>query len=193
MTRRRGLPPAALLGAVAVVGLAAAAACAPEPPGAARAFAAPPPSRTGAAAASTAGPTAALPAPIAPGSGRGGPPTTYVSPPLTPAQRDQAEIVATCRNQAEQIILQRDRGQLLREDERDARIGASASIYDLRAPIDRLGRGFARDRLAEDCVDANRPRPPAPITVPAAAEPATPPPPPTPAAAATRSGTRARR
>lgn len=97
---------------------------------------------------------AALPPPVPQ------PGVSYVSPPPTPAQREQAALVATCREQAEQTILQRDRGQLLREDEQAARVGASTSLNDYRYNSDRLGRIYARDRLAEDCVDANRPLPP---------------------------------
>lgn len=84
----------------------------------------------------------------------------YASPPPTAAQRDQAAIVAACRQQAERTILERDRGQILREEEQAARVGASTSVADSRFTSDRLGRLFARDRLVEDCVDANRPLPP---------------------------------
>ena len=49
-------------------------------------------------------------------------------------------------------MLYRDRGQLMREDERDARIGTEQSIYARRVETDRLGRVFERDRLASECV-----------------------------------------
>jgi hypothetical protein len=93
--------------------------------------------------------------PTAPTAGR-----PYVSPAPTAVQRDQAALIASCREQAERIIVQRDRGQLLREDEQAARLGASASVQDTQFTSDRLGRVFARDRMAEECVEANRPLPP---------------------------------
>jgi hypothetical protein len=103
-----------------------------------------------------------IPPPVQTAAAAGGataprPGQVYVVPPLTPAQRDQAAVAAACREQAERTILERDRGQLLREDEAAARMGASASLNDTRFRNDQLGRVFARDRLAEDCVDANRP------------------------------------
>ena len=63
--------------------------------------------------------------------------------------RDQAAVAAACRRDADRIIVTRDRGQLMREDERDSRIGSQASIYSQRAETDRLGRLFDRDRLAD--------------------------------------------
>jgi hypothetical protein len=71
------------------------------------------------------------------------------------AVRDQAAIAAACRQQADRIIMTRDRGQLMREDERDSRIGSEASIFARRTETDRLGRIFERDRLAEQCVQEN--------------------------------------
>ncbi|MBX9702052.1 MAG: hypothetical protein K2X74_21635, partial [Acetobacteraceae bacterium] len=84
----------------------------------------------------------------------------YNAPAPTAAQRDQAAVIAACRQQAERTILQRDRGQILREEEQAARVGASTSVADSQFTSDRLGRVFARDRLVEDCVEANRPLPP---------------------------------
>ena len=71
------------------------------------------------------------------------------------ATRDQAAVAAACRRDADRIIVTRDRGQLMREDERDSRIGSQASIYSQRAETDRLGRLFERDRLADQCVQEN--------------------------------------
>jgi hypothetical protein len=126
----------------------------PEPP------AAPPAARSGRTtrgrAAAPAAPLPADPAPPPPLSAMPRPGEVYASPPPTAAQRDQAALMAACRQQAERIILERDRGQLLREDEQAARIGASSSVADSRFMTDRLGRVFARDRMAEDCVEANR-------------------------------------
>jgi hypothetical protein len=91
---------------------------------------------------------------IAPGSppGPGAVPTV---PPPSAAMRDQAALAAACRADADRIVTFRDRGQLMREDERDARIGTDASIYARRSETDRLGRIYERDRLASNCVQEN--------------------------------------
>ena len=70
-------------------------------------------------------------------------------------EADQAAVVAACRRDADRIVTTRDRGQLMREDERDSRVGSQASIYSQRAETDRLGRLFERDRLADQCVQEN--------------------------------------
>jgi hypothetical protein len=90
-----------------------------------------------------AGPAPSVPA---------GAPTSYSAPAPTPAVRERAALAAGCRGEADRIILNQDRGQLMREDERDARVGTDASIYSRRVETDRLGRIFERDRIAEDCV-----------------------------------------
>jgi len=69
--------------------------------------------------------------------------------------RDRARVTQACREAADRVIVTRDRGQLLREDERDARVGSQASIYSQRAETDRLGRIFERDQLARQCVGEN--------------------------------------
>ncbi|WP_128079998.1 hypothetical protein [Roseicella frigidaeris] len=84
----------------------------------------------------------------------------YVAPPPGRAVQDQAAIAAACRRDADRIIVTRDRGQLMREDERDSRVGSQASIYSQRAETDRLGRLFERDRLADQCVQENTRTPP---------------------------------
>jgi hypothetical protein len=90
-------------------------------------------------------------APAAPRS----PGQVYSAPAPGQAVRDQAALAAACRSDADRIIITRDRGQLMREDERDARIGTDSSIYARRAESDRLGRIYERDRIAEDCVQQN--------------------------------------
>lgn len=79
----------------------------------------------------------------------------FVAPPPGQAVRDQAALAAGCRQDADRIVVYRDRGQLMREDERDARIGTDSSIYARRTESDRLGRIFERDRIAADCVQQN--------------------------------------
>ncbi len=77
------------------------------------------------------------------------------------AARDRAAVAESCRRDADRVVLYRDRGQLMREDERDARIGTEQSIYARRVETDRLGRLFERDRIAAECLDQD-PRPAAP-------------------------------
>ncbi|TDG30709.1 hypothetical protein E2C05_13340 [Paracraurococcus ruber] len=103
------------------------------------------------------GPAApARPAPAGPGA----PGQVLAAPPPGAAMRDQAAIAAACRRDADRIVTTRDRGQLMREDERDSRIGSQASIFAQRAETDRLGRIFERDRLADQCVQENTRTPP---------------------------------
>lgn len=88
--------------------------------------------------------------------------TTADASPLPAAPRPGAlpreeppALAEACRGAADRILTTRDRGQLLREDEQQARIGSQGSIFAQRAETDRLGRIFERDRLAADCVDQN--------------------------------------
>ncbi|WP_431269633.1 hypothetical protein [Dankookia sp. P2] len=100
---------------------------------------------------------------VPPRGGAGGAPAAvptapgqvYSAPAPGQAVRDQAAVASACRRDADRIIVTRDRGQLMREDERDSRIGSQASIYSQRAETDRLGRLFERDRLADQCVQEN--------------------------------------
>jgi hypothetical protein len=87
-------------------------------------------------------------------------PATYQSPAPNPAMRDRAAVAASCRDQADRTLVQRDRGQILREDERDSRLGSDATAFSLRSQTDRLGRQFERDRIAEECVRMNLEAPP---------------------------------
>lgn len=77
-----------------------------------------------------------------------------VPPPAarTPEQRAQAATAAACREQADRVIARQDRGQLLREDERNARLGTESGSYGIRTQIDSLGRQFRRDQIAQDCM-----------------------------------------
>jgi hypothetical protein len=100
-----------------------------------------------------ASPTFAEPRPGA--AAPAAPARPYAAPAPSQAVRDQAALAAACRRDADRIITTRDRGQLMREDERDSRIGSQASIYAQRAETDRLGRIFERDRIAADCVQEN--------------------------------------
>jgi hypothetical protein len=122
-------------------------------PGCSGADRAPPPGG-GSAAPYTMGysaPRPGLPA------GRG---PAYAAPPPSPAVRDRAAVADACRRDADRVVQYRDRGQLMREDDSDARIGTDSSIYARRMETDRLGRVFERDRIAAECLDQSSPAPP---------------------------------
>ena len=74
--------------------------------------------------------------------------------PATPEQARQNALLAACRREAERVVLYRDRGQTMRNDDMDARIGVSGNLSS-RAESDRLGATFERDRMAAECVRAN--------------------------------------
>lgn len=97
------------------------------------------------------------PLPFQPGPlpGRPGASVGDVAPAPGTDLRDRARVTQACREAADRVIVTRDRGQLLREDERDARVGSQASIFAQRAETDRLGRIFERDQLARQCVGEN--------------------------------------
>lgn len=64
-------------------------------------------------------------------------------------------VVAACREEVTAVLRRQDRSQLIREDERDARLGAEATPFTQRGAQDRLNRGFAQQRLIDDCVRDN--------------------------------------
>ncbi len=68
-------------------------------------------------------------------------------------------IEEACRREAERVVLFRDRGQQMRIDEGESRLGSQASIPSSRAQSDIAGRSFERDRLARDCVRQSTTRP----------------------------------
>jgi hypothetical protein len=97
-------------------------------------------------------------APAAPTAARRLPPAArsgpvFAAPQPSQAVRDRAALAEACRRDADRVVLYRDRGQLMREDERDARIGTEQSIYARRVETDRLGRAFERDRIAAECLE----------------------------------------
>ena len=91
----------------------------------------------------------------------------YVAPPATERRAipesplgegrlgDRASLVAACNQQADRILVQRDRSEFMREDERDSRQGTYGSPASFRAPMDQMGRRFERDQIARDCVQRN--------------------------------------
>ncbi|UFN50345.1 hypothetical protein LPC08_06895 [Roseomonas sp. OT10] len=74
--------------------------------------------------------------------------------PLTAEQARQNALTAACRREAERVVLFRDRGQTMRNDDMDARMGVSGNLSS-RAESDRLGATFERDRIAAECVRSN--------------------------------------
>lgn len=68
------------------------------------------------------------------------------------AQPGRPGLRIECREAADRTLVRQDRGQLLREDERNARLGSeSGGASGLRAQFDGLGRQYRRDQLAADC------------------------------------------
>ncbi|MBY0337665.1 MAG: hypothetical protein K2X11_13685 [Acetobacteraceae bacterium] len=63
-----------------------------------------------------------------------------------------AGIAQACREQAQTVLARQDRGQLMREDERDSRLGASTGADGLRSSIDRMGRQHRFDQMVRDCI-----------------------------------------
>lgn len=112
----------------------------------------------------------ALPPP-GPGGGGGSAPVaarTYVAPPPAAERRlipetplgegrlnSGASLTAACNQQADRMLVQQDRSEIMREDERDSRQGTFGSPYQFRAPIDQMARRFDRDRIARECVTRN--------------------------------------
>ena len=60
-----------------------------------------------------------------------------------------------CREAADRTVVRQDRGQLIREDERNARLGSETGAQGFRTTFDTLGRQYRRDQLAADCERRN--------------------------------------
>lgn len=84
-------------------------------------------------------------------------------PPLARAG-DAQSLEAACRREAERVVLFRDRGQQMRLDEGESRVGQQSAIPSVRAQNDNLARSVERERIARDCLRQSSP--------PAAARPA---------------------
>lgn len=88
-------------------------------------------------------------------------PSEIYTGPAAETRRDQAAVAAACRRDADRIIAFRDRGQLMREDERASRLGADVGPYPLLSMDTRqLSRLYERDRIADECVRQNSASPP---------------------------------
>lgn len=78
-------------------------------------------------------------------------------PPTATTSNDAPTIEAACRRQAERVVLFRDRGQQMRIDEGENRLGTQgATPSSLRAQTDTYGQQVERDRLARECVQASQ-------------------------------------
>ena len=82
----------------------------------------------------------------APGAVPTAPGQVYTAPAPGQAVRDQAAVAAACRRDADRIIVTRDRGQLMREDERDA--GSASRPASIPADGDRPAGPDVRTRPA---------------------------------------------
>lgn len=80
-------------------------------------------------------------------------PTLFQARPGDP--RTNPAVVEACRQQAAQQIQRQDRGQLMREDESQSRLGASFAAGPSSHQSDRLGRQFQFERRIDECVRAN--------------------------------------
>ncbi len=76
--------------------------------------------------------------------------------PAPGARSTNPQVVAACRSEAAAVITRQDRGQLMREDERNSRLGSDTTgPLGFRAPIDRMSREFRFEQLVEECVRRN--------------------------------------
>ncbi|MCR0981378.1 hypothetical protein [Roseomonas populi] len=108
---------------------------------------------------------AACAAPPAPVAQRAGVPNAG-------AQAARSDRAAACLADAERVVRFRDRGQLMRQDDYNARIGTT-SYLGPQVISDQFAQVYDRDRMAAECVrGANAPAPaaaPAPTPAPGAA------------------------
>ncbi|MDB5370632.1 MAG: hypothetical protein JWP20_2190 [Roseomonas sp.] len=85
--------------------------------------------------------------------------------PRSPEQRQQDSVAAACRQDVERTMRYRDRGQLMRTDEADSRLGTAGFSGTTTGSMstERLSAQFEQDRLTGDCVrrgtDAPAPAP----------------------------------
>lgn len=82
---------------------------------------------------------------------------TPLIPPPRPgdAARTNPQVAQACREETARRIQRQDRGQLMREDERDNRLGSETVFASQAMQTDRLGRQFQLGRETDDCIRAN--------------------------------------
>lgn len=94
------------------------------------------------------------------------------------AVRTNPQVAQACREETARRIQRQDRGQLMREDERDSRLGSETVSSSQAMQTDRLGRQFQFGRDVDECIRANtRQSMQSPGPVPVTETPALPPPP----------------
>ena len=103
--------------------------------------------------------------------------TPSLSPPRPGDPRLNAAVVQACREQVAQQLQRQDRGQLMREDESQSRMGATFAALPQTNQSDVMGRQFTFERRINECIRANTQQPAATVqpepAPPAAATPAT--------------------
>ncbi|WP_424139629.1 hypothetical protein [Roseomonas chloroacetimidivorans] len=72
-------------------------------------------------------------------------------PPATGPQGARAAVNAACRAEAERVVRYRDRGQLMRQDDYNARVGTT-SYLGPQVMTDQIAQIYDRDRMAAECV-----------------------------------------
>ncbi|WP_421990450.1 hypothetical protein [Roseococcus sp.] len=99
--------------------------------------------------------------------------TTPLVAPARPgdAVRTNPQVAQACREETARRIQRQDRGQLMREDERDNRLGSETVSSSQAMQTDRLGRQFQFGREIDDCIRANTQASMPAATAPAAATP----------------------
>ncbi len=99
-----------------------------------------------------------------------GGPDPAPSPAYAPPSQRVDSIEAACTRAAENVVLYRDRGQIMRLDEGATRVGEQANIPSIRSANDQAGQLYERNRLARDCVRQNQagPQPTDPRPAPVA-------------------------
>jgi hypothetical protein len=72
-------------------------------------------------------------------------------PPATGTDRERAAANAACRAEAERVVRYRDRGQLMRQDDYNARVGTTSNLGP-QVITDQIAQVYDRDRLAAECM-----------------------------------------
>ena len=86
------------------------------------------------------------------------------------AQGARAGVSAACTAEAERVVRYRDRGQLMRQDDYNARVGTTSHLGP-QVITDQIAQVYERDRLAAECArgTARTEQPRAPAIGPAGA------------------------
>ncbi|MFC7735930.1 hypothetical protein ACFQX4_08700 [Roseomonas sp. GCM10028921] len=84
--------------------------------------------------------------------------------PQAGGESGRAALNAACNAEAERVVRYRDRGQLMRQDDYNARVGTTSHLGP-QVITDQIAQVYERDRLAAECARgaarAEQPRAPA--------------------------------